>query len=229
MTMSDRIAVMRDGEIVQIGSPSEVYLHPGTAFVASFLGETNLLPVRLESSRQRPGRGDGFTATCGAARGSRAEAVLRRPAKPGWCRCVLSASGSLNPRSRPSRSPMACLPAIPSWGGTRARSSSRSGNRSRSARPMWRRHSTERSVPRFVSGGISMMPSCSPAGLLAPCRNCRNAQAKESRDGTNDRSPRPVATGWAGRPGGRCGVVLRAAGVCARQDTECRRLRWGAQ
>jgi len=49
MTMSDRIAVMRDGEIVQIGSPSEVYLHPGTAFVASFLGETNLLPVRLES------------------------------------------------------------------------------------------------------------------------------------------------------------------------------------
>ncbi len=48
MTMSDRIAVMRDGEIVQIGSPAEVYLHPGTAFVASFLGETNLLPVTLE-------------------------------------------------------------------------------------------------------------------------------------------------------------------------------------
>jgi putative spermidine/putrescine transport system ATP-binding protein len=48
MTMSDRIAVMKDGEIVQIGSPSEVYLHPATAFVAGFLGETNLLPVRLE-------------------------------------------------------------------------------------------------------------------------------------------------------------------------------------
>ncbi|HEY6430614.1 MAG TPA: ABC transporter ATP-binding protein [Acetobacteraceae bacterium] len=47
MTMSDRIAVMRDGEIVQIGSPPEIYLHPGTAFVASFLGETNLLPVTL--------------------------------------------------------------------------------------------------------------------------------------------------------------------------------------
>lgn len=47
MTMSDRIAVMAGGEIVQIGSPSEVYLHPQTAFVASFLGETNLLPVTV--------------------------------------------------------------------------------------------------------------------------------------------------------------------------------------
>jgi putative spermidine/putrescine transport system ATP-binding protein len=45
MTMSDRIAVMTEGEIAQIGTPSEVYLHPSTSFVASFLGETNLLPV----------------------------------------------------------------------------------------------------------------------------------------------------------------------------------------
>jgi putative spermidine/putrescine transport system ATP-binding protein len=44
MTMSDRIAVMADGEILQIGSPSDVYLHPATPFVAGFLGETNLLP-----------------------------------------------------------------------------------------------------------------------------------------------------------------------------------------
>ena len=48
MMMSDRIAVMRNGEIVQIGSPSDVYLHPDTPFVASFLGETNLLPVTFE-------------------------------------------------------------------------------------------------------------------------------------------------------------------------------------
>jgi ABC-type Fe3+/spermidine/putrescine transport system ATPase subunit len=44
MTMSDRIAVMAEGEILQIGSPSDVYLHPATPFVAGFLGETNLLP-----------------------------------------------------------------------------------------------------------------------------------------------------------------------------------------
>jgi ABC-type Fe3+/spermidine/putrescine transport system ATPase subunit len=44
MMMSDRIAVMAEGRIVQIGSPSEVYLHPATSFVAGFLGETNLVP-----------------------------------------------------------------------------------------------------------------------------------------------------------------------------------------
>jgi ABC-type Fe3+/spermidine/putrescine transport system ATPase subunit len=44
MTMSDRIAVMAEGRIAQIGSPSDVYLHPATPFVAGFLGETNLVP-----------------------------------------------------------------------------------------------------------------------------------------------------------------------------------------
>jgi putative spermidine/putrescine transport system ATP-binding protein len=52
MMMSDRIAVMTDGGIAQIGSPSDVYLHPDTAFVASFLGETNLLPVICEGRHQ---------------------------------------------------------------------------------------------------------------------------------------------------------------------------------
>lgn len=48
MMMSDRIAVMTNGEVAQIGSPSDVYLHPATSFVASFLGETNLLPAICE-------------------------------------------------------------------------------------------------------------------------------------------------------------------------------------
>jgi putative spermidine/putrescine transport system ATP-binding protein len=43
MMMSDNIAVMNNGEIVQLGSPADVYLHPRTPFVANFLGETNLL------------------------------------------------------------------------------------------------------------------------------------------------------------------------------------------
>jgi putative spermidine/putrescine transport system ATP-binding protein len=51
MMMSDRIAVMRDGRIVQIGTPSEVYLHPSTRFVAGFLGETNLVPGVLCETR----------------------------------------------------------------------------------------------------------------------------------------------------------------------------------
>lgn len=45
MMMSDRIAVMRSGRIVQLDSPTEIYQHPRTPFVANFLGETNLLPV----------------------------------------------------------------------------------------------------------------------------------------------------------------------------------------
>src|SRR5437763_7272856 len=43
MTMADRIAVMNDGRIVQLGTPDELYERPQTAFVASFLGISNLL------------------------------------------------------------------------------------------------------------------------------------------------------------------------------------------
>ena len=42
LTMSDRIAVMNGGQIEQVGEATEIYEHPETAFVASFLGETNL-------------------------------------------------------------------------------------------------------------------------------------------------------------------------------------------
>jgi putative spermidine/putrescine transport system ATP-binding protein len=47
MVMSDRIAVMREGRIVQIGAPVDLYKHPETPFVANFLGETNLLPCQM--------------------------------------------------------------------------------------------------------------------------------------------------------------------------------------
>ncbi|TDD40179.1 ABC transporter ATP-binding protein [Actinomadura sp. KC06] len=50
MTMSDAIAVMKDGRVQQIGSPQEIYDEPRSAFVADFIGDTNLLeldePVR---------------------------------------------------------------------------------------------------------------------------------------------------------------------------------------
>ena len=44
LAISDRIAILRSGKIEQVGSPEEVYLHPQTAFVAEFLGGTNMLP-----------------------------------------------------------------------------------------------------------------------------------------------------------------------------------------
>jgi len=53
LTMSDRIAVMRDGRIEQIGTPRELYERPVSEFVASFIGESNFLMGRLE---RRDGR-----------------------------------------------------------------------------------------------------------------------------------------------------------------------------
>ena len=47
MTMSDRIAVMDGGRIVQVGSPQDVYYRPLTPFVAGFFGETNLLACQV--------------------------------------------------------------------------------------------------------------------------------------------------------------------------------------
>ena len=49
MTMSDRIAVMRHGRIEQLGTPEDLYEHPTTAFVAGFLGVSNLLDGSIVS------------------------------------------------------------------------------------------------------------------------------------------------------------------------------------
>src|SRR5687768_1053069 len=43
LALANRIAVMKDGRIEQIGTPEEIYLRPQTHFVASFIGEANLL------------------------------------------------------------------------------------------------------------------------------------------------------------------------------------------
>jgi spermidine/putrescine transport system ATP-binding protein len=48
LTMSDRIAVMYEGRVLQIGPPEEIYERPGTRFVADFIGETNFLEGTVE-------------------------------------------------------------------------------------------------------------------------------------------------------------------------------------
>ena len=50
LTMSNRIALMRAGKIEQLGTPRDIYDRPATRYVADFIGETNLLPARVESS-----------------------------------------------------------------------------------------------------------------------------------------------------------------------------------
>ena len=49
LTLSDRIAVINEGKVVQLGRPAEVYDRPATRFVADFLGQSNLLPGKVAS------------------------------------------------------------------------------------------------------------------------------------------------------------------------------------
>jgi len=49
LSLSDRICIMRDGQIVQIGSPRDLYDRPGSRYVAGFVGKTNFFEGRIES------------------------------------------------------------------------------------------------------------------------------------------------------------------------------------
>jgi spermidine/putrescine ABC transporter ATP-binding subunit len=72
LTMSDRIAVMNQGRVAQIGTPAEVYEDPRTAFVADFIGECNFFAGTVTAR-------DGALATVAAAGG----ATFRIPAADG--------------------------------------------------------------------------------------------------------------------------------------------------
>lgn len=50
MVMSDRIAIMRSGRFVQIGTPDQIYRQPLNRFVASFMGEVNILAVHRDGA-----------------------------------------------------------------------------------------------------------------------------------------------------------------------------------
>jgi len=69
LTMSDRVAVMRDGLILQVGEPRDIYDHPARRFVADFIGDINILRGRILAR-------DGGNATVELAAGIRGEASL---------------------------------------------------------------------------------------------------------------------------------------------------------
>ncbi len=52
LEVADRIAVMNEGRIEQVGSPDEVYHHPATPFVYNFLGNVNLFHGRVDDEKQ---------------------------------------------------------------------------------------------------------------------------------------------------------------------------------
>jgi len=58
LTMSNRIGVMSQGALLQVGTPHEIYEHPVNRFVADFIGETNFLDGDVDGTRVRIGTGD---------------------------------------------------------------------------------------------------------------------------------------------------------------------------
>src|SRR3954471_13328640 len=79
LSMADRIVVMRDGAIEQIGTPSAVYLSPATPFVADFVGKTNLLPARPAGERRIEVGAQRFECDLNGAAASTALRVFFRP------------------------------------------------------------------------------------------------------------------------------------------------------
>jgi spermidine/putrescine transport system ATP-binding protein len=57
LSMSDRIAVMSQGLVQQVGTPAEIYRRPRNRFVADFIGEANLLPVEITGMDGREAHG----------------------------------------------------------------------------------------------------------------------------------------------------------------------------
>lgn len=75
MFMADRILVMKDGRIVQAGTPEETYFHPASAFVATLFGPVNRLVGRVSGGRVETPLGT-FDAT-GLSDGANAQVMIR--------------------------------------------------------------------------------------------------------------------------------------------------------
>ena len=55
VSISDRIGLMRQGRIIQVGKPTDVYRNPVNSFVATFLGDANLIPCRFVEAKTGEG------------------------------------------------------------------------------------------------------------------------------------------------------------------------------
>ncbi len=63
ITMSDRIAVMRSGRVLQVGTPLQIYEEPNCRFVADFIGESNFLPATVSEISSETVRLEGVGTT----------------------------------------------------------------------------------------------------------------------------------------------------------------------
>ena len=78
LTMSDRIGVMNQGRLLQVGEPADIYEHPGSRFVADFIGDINLIPATVVDHHSvRLGGGHVVRAETGAAAGDEVTMAVR--------------------------------------------------------------------------------------------------------------------------------------------------------
>jgi iron(III) transport system ATP-binding protein len=78
LALGDRVAVMNEGRIIQLGTPREVYAHPNSAFVADFLGIANVFPGSVTEVRDGESTVwlEGGVAVRGATEGASGDKVL---------------------------------------------------------------------------------------------------------------------------------------------------------
>jgi iron(III) transport system ATP-binding protein len=79
LSMADRIVVMKEGQIEQIGTPAEVYGRPATPFVADFVGKTNLLPATPDGADRVQVGSQRFECRVNGAAGGGPLSVFFRP------------------------------------------------------------------------------------------------------------------------------------------------------
>lgn len=75
--MADRIVVMNHGVIEQVGTPTQVYRHPASLFVADFIGETNKFDATLQDGKARIGELVLSTTAPAPSGGERVKVAIR--------------------------------------------------------------------------------------------------------------------------------------------------------
>lgn len=82
LSIADRLAVMKDGQVQQIGTPRDIYRLPQSRFVAEFLGETNFIPGKLKSFDSRE---MAVETPVGILKAARRDALDWKEGQDVWC------------------------------------------------------------------------------------------------------------------------------------------------
>lgn len=70
MALADRIVILHEGKVEQIGTPAQIYQEPATRFVADFIGDNNILPVDISNdAHNAPDNGSNYGSSYGSTNG----------------------------------------------------------------------------------------------------------------------------------------------------------------